>query len=524
MPAESREAPGSAGLPDLGQGTAPASAAAGTSAATLGHGAPSLEGGPPGLPRVQRGPPHMVEGPSREAPGSAGLPDLGQGALPARPPASAEPKALRAGNATHSVAGGRPGERDKPTAPLQAMADEMESRLAVAEASAAALRAMADKMTGKFAAEIPSESVATRRPEAAVAVKEETPGKSREAREKPAEIVVPQPAGKEGGAAGGIDYDSRVARIHEIARQMGIEVPTERTETFEQARQCLETVFKKIRQPKPEQYMLWPMVKSIASDLNGILIGDGSILTMLHRYRVDKDKLLWHSLYTAILTMDLAQDEKELPCSIYEMGGAALLHDVGLMQLGINSDEVLDVERSPIFYDHIKIGVELCRKLEVPHGVLTMISQHHGRLDGHGYPKDLTPGTFERCSQILSISNIFEQAILNIATENAGGALEDAEQGHLTQCFRQYRKAFDSELLKKMIGLIGFYPVGTMVELNNHAICEVVRPNVDFPLRPVVKVVVDSGGTHPHEEKVIDLKEARILSVIRTLGRPEAKP
>jgi len=136
------------------------------------------------------------------------------------------------------------------------------------------------------------------------------------------------------------------------------------------------------------------------------------------------------------------------------------------------------------------------------------------------------PPQFERCSQILAIACIFEHTIMDLSMEEdeaaPGTAGENSENG-IAYIFREYRKAFDADLLKKMIALIGFYPVNSIVELNNRAICKVVKQNHDFPLRPVVQVIMDGTGMHPEQEKLIDLKEIKVLSVLCTLANSKRK-
>lgn len=330
-------------------------------------------------------------------------------------------------------------------------------------------------------------------------------------------------------AANASRYVETSTGICEVCKQLGIAVPSDRTAIIEQARMCLVTVFKKILLPASEQYMIWPMIKSIASDLDGIIDTDASILNILHRHRVKEEKLVWHSLYVAILAMDLARHEENLDGSAYEIGGAALLHDAGFLLKTAHGfdtdgfDEIVD-EKPPEFYEHVGKSVELARRMEAPDAVVTMIAQHHGRINGHGFPPGLSRSTFLRSSQILAIANTFEHAILDLSMETKGTMPKDniGENG-IINIFREYRKAFDVDLLKKMIALVGFYPVGCMVELNNRAIGKVVKQNNNFPLRPVVEIVMDGTGMHPEEEKLIDLNEIKVLSILRTIAKFERK-
>lgn len=325
-------------------------------------------------------------------------------------------------------------------------------------------------------------------------------------------------------AANASRYEEAPVGIYAICRQFGIAMPNDKTAALEQARACLATFFKKILLPAPEQYMIWPMIKSIAADIDGIITADASVLSILHRYRTKEEKLVWHSIYTAILAMDLSRHMENLYSSMHEIGGAALLHDAGfLIQTTANGFDNIPDQASPEFREHIDKSVELARRIEAPDAVVTMIAQHHGRLDGHGFPPGLSHGTFPRSSQILAIASIFEHAVLDLAMEKKDATNGNADATDIAKVFVEYRNGFDIDLLKKMIALIGFYPVDSIVELNNHAICKVVRQNNDFPLRPVVQVVMDGIGMHPEHEKLIDLKEIKVLSVLRTIANLERK-
>jgi hypothetical protein len=53
---------------------------------------------------------------------------------------------------------------------------------------------------------------------------------------------------------------------------------------------------------------------------------------------------------------------------------------------------------------------------------------------------------------------------------------------------------FDQDLVRRFIQLLGIYPLGTTVRLDNGAIAVVVRVNAADPHRPRVRVVVSEQG------------------------------
>jgi len=317
-------------------------------------------------------------------------------------------------------------------------------------------------------------------------------------------------------------YSGIPTGIYETCRQFGIVVPDDANARLEQSKACLMTVFQKIIHPSPEKFMIWPMVGNIASDILEIMASSTAILNILHRDRMINDKLAWHSIYTAILAMGIAKNEKKTSCSMLEIGGAALIHDIGILVLTRGYNDI-EIENDPESTGHVAKSVELARKIDATDAAIKMIALHHGRLDGKGFPADLPHSTFDRCSQVLSLANMAELVVCELSFGLQEDEGESSGNSGLGKILHEYRSAYDVDLLKKMISLVGFYPVGSIVELNNRVICKVVGQNPNFPLRPVVQVVMDGTGMHPDEEKQIDLKEVKILSIIRTLASPEIK-
>ncbi|MBI3987075.1 MAG: HDIG domain-containing protein [Lentisphaerae bacterium] len=331
-------------------------------------------------------------------------------------------------------------------------------------------------------------------------------------------VDVPAPGEEESG------FDANPAGIYEAARQMGIPISDNRNLVLENAKACLGTVFSKMLyeqgdSSQDEREMLWPMVKSIAMDIAHIVSDDHNILLYLQRHRVRKERLLWHSLYTAILAMDLARQMKGLDSSIQEIGGAALLHDVGLI-LHPEGVERLDMDNDPRYQSHVTEGVDMVRKIGAPEHVVRMIHDHHRRLDGLGFPAASEGEEFPMTSQIVAVSNVFEIMVIELSIETQTSKSGAAPANDMHGLLQQYRQAFDDGLLKAMISIVGFYPVGSVVELDNRVIGAVIRQNTDMPLRPIVKVIVDGQGNRPEQEKILDLQQNRLLSVVRTLAYP----
>ncbi len=309
-------------------------------------------------------------------------------------------------------------------------------------------------------------------------------------------------------------YDKEPLGAYEVAKALGVAIPDSREKILRNTQMCLSSVFRKLASPGEDQDMAWPMILSVAAEIRGIVEKDASIATIICRERVKKEPLVWHCLYTAILAMELAAySQEETGVSVQDIGGAALLHDVGFVAMPGGWEAVRD-EQTREFRRHVPESVALARRAGAPETVLTMIRHHHERLDGKGYPEGLQDDALPASSQIVALANVFEHAMID-----AAGCLErdDSDIPGLSQVYAKCNGAYKTTLIKNMMALIGYYPIGSLVELSNRAIGEVAMQNRNMPLRPVVKILVDSAGRHPETLKLVDLKETRVLSVTRTL-------
>ena len=323
-----------------------------------------------------------------------------------------------------------------------------------------------------------------------------------------------KPAGREPAVES--RYDAFPKGIYAAAADMGVGVPKNRESTVDRGVKCLALVFAKLEKPGGDVEGVWPMVQSISSELQGTVLDGTSLAAPSYSRQNTRDRLLWHSVYTSILAMDLSTGVTSLDCSVQDIGAAALLHDVGFLRME-NGLERAAEESDPAQAEHIFLGVEIIRELGVSAEVQAMIAQHHERCDGLGFPARILKDQFSRSSQVLGLANVVELALSRSNAAMAGTENPTEPPPSILDILVEYRKAFDYDLLKAVLSHKGFYSIGTMVELTNRSICQVVQLNPGFPLRPVVKVIVDGSGNHPARPKLVDLKDVNVLSITKVI-------
>ncbi len=82
---------------------------------------------------------------------------------------------------------------------------------------------------------------------------------------------------------------------------------------------------------------------------------------------------------------------------------------------------------------------------------------------------------------------------------------------------------FDRRLLKILLEEVSFYPRGSWVQLSTNEKGAVIKVNKELPLRPVIKVFIDSEGKYLKETKTIDLTKQKAIYVLRPLTEQEIK-
>lgn len=305
-------------------------------------------------------------------------------------------------------------------------------------------------------------------------------------------------------------YDLFQSGILEAAAQLGISTSRPKDTVTERSAKCLAMVFEKFTGDEDDYEAVWAMVQSVAAELEGISREGNSFIPQYLNGWQD-DRLLVHSVYTAVFAMEIAVAvEHGLDTSVTDIGAAALLHDAGFLRMKDGKTRFIN-EFDRRNAEHVKQSVQIARQIGAPTEVVRIIEQHHERCDGEGFPAGLNSEQIGRSSQVLGIANVLETSLARSASIN------DTENRSIFDVLVEWRKAFDHDLLKSVLSRKGFYSVGEMVELTNRSICQVVHLNPGFPLRPVVKVIVDGSGNHPDVSKLIDLKDVGVLAISRKI-------
>ena len=223
-------------------------------------------------------------------------------------------------------------------------------------------------------------------------------------------------------------------------------------------------------------------------------------------YLQPQDYLYYHAvnvcIFSLLLGNGLAYDRSRL----IELGVATLLHDIGITRYLtiINQPRRLSIQEYGKVKQHPIIGPQILEKIDknLDISVFEVLRQEHERIDGSGYPQGLKGEEIAEYAQIVGLSDVYE-AMLHIRPyREKHTPLETIKE------ILGNKYTFANRLVKILIERIGIFPIGTIVQLNTKEIGQVVKHNLELPLRPEGNIIFDSSGKKLKQTRQINLADS----------------
>jgi HD-GYP domain-containing protein (c-di-GMP phosphodiesterase class II) len=227
-----------------------------------------------------------------------------------------------------------------------------------------------------------------------------------------------------------------------------------------------------------------------------------------------------HSVNVCILSVGLGQKLGFNRLQLFELGLAALFHDIGKSRVPLsvlNKDGRLDKEEWRIMSQHPDFGLMLLFDLhgfeEPPYRAMLTAYEHHMRTDFTGYPRVLRKRWLGFFSRIVAVADAFDAATSKRSYQYIPFPPDEV----LREMRDNPSRGFDATVVKAFVNMMGIYPVGTVCILDTGELAVVVAssPNPEELHRPLVRIVSDASGRKLAQPLLVDLSEPDAAS-----GRP----
>lgn len=196
--------------------------------------------------------------------------------------------------------------------------------------------------------------------------------------------------------------------------------------------------------------------------------------------------------------LQLPRDDLEL------LGLIGLLQDIGKIKLPaelLNKRGRLSREEIEVAKSHVKHSIKIVQSTpDLPSQLADLVSLHHERQDGTGYPRGLKGSEIGLQGSIAAIVDSFD-ALTSVRPYAPQISPSDA----LGLLHKARGTKFHGALVEQFIQCIGAFPVGSLVELNTGEVGIVIAQNLVRRLTPRVMVVLDGDGKPKHPHLILDL-------------------
>lgn len=227
-----------------------------------------------------------------------------------------------------------------------------------------------------------------------------------------------------------------------------------------------------------------------------------------------------HSLNVGIY---LAAFSLECGKSRYEAitaGIAGLLHDVGMAMLPLsllNSKKSLTATEQVLIKRHPQLTCDLLSATaRVSNDIFFAALEHHESFDGSGYPSALCGAAISFMGQLTAIASAYDAI-------SSTRPFQTPLHPHKALCrlFKERDTRFHPVLLENFVSMVGVFPVGSIVELQDGYLGIVCACNPQCPTRPVILLIKDPKGRNM-VPLACDMANEPVAGVSRCLDPEEA--
>ncbi len=220
-----------------------------------------------------------------------------------------------------------------------------------------------------------------------------------------------------------------------------------------------------------------------------------------------------HMLNVAIFSMYFSSRLGFDKTNVLNIGIAAMFHDIGKLFISrkiLHKPGQLTEQEFASIKSHTSLGAEIMLKYVDTLGILPAVInfEHHLKYDSSGYPRMPLIKKQHIVSSIVSICDVYDAL-----SQKRGYKQDYAPDVVYNIMNREKGSAFNPELLDKFFRFIGFWPLGSVVALDDGSIAIVKDQNESDIQRPIIEIVLPI-----EKRRLVNLIKDYSLSIKRYLN------
>lgn len=230
--------------------------------------------------------------------------------------------------------------------------------------------------------------------------------------------------------------------------------------------------------------------REIVADCVDSILRNETAMFWLTKIKNQDDYTAEHCLRVGVIAitfgkfLQLERDQLEL------LGLCGMLHDVGKMHIPnhiLNKTSPLTQEEFDTIKQHTILGSQyLSSHSDIYPEVHQVAHNHHEHINGNGYPRQISKEELSLYDRIIAIVDSYD-AMTSDRCYRLGMPASQA----VSILYNEQHQHYDSQLVQLFIQMVGIYPVGSLVKMNNGQIAVVLSTNEDHKLEPVVELLTD---------------------------------
>lgn len=226
-----------------------------------------------------------------------------------------------------------------------------------------------------------------------------------------------------------------------------------------------------------------PLVEKALEEPNDIL--------KLHHFSNKEDYIYHHAISIGLIGAYIAFKMKcELP-DVYQVALGGCLADCGMAKLPpsiFNKTTSLTIEENEEIQNHPIFSYQMIKDSSViTDNVKLAVLEHHGRLDGSGYPQKMRAKSMHLFSKIIAVADVF-----HAMTSERFYRRKQSPFKVIEMILHDDFGKFDITVVQTLLSGFSNFTIGSKVRLNNGFIAGIMFIDANSQTRPLIQLL-DSG-------------------------------